>query len=565
MKFNRKRKANFSSNSYVYYILMGTLFLTSCRSKAPITQQLFMQTAGARVELPEGAKDNSLSVSENISMRDSIIVDNVSSNDSLGDGIWKSVKLGEVDVVAQRRRIQQVKEHNGEVTIMFYIKANRTLFDNRWQLMLTPELIENDSSTLLNPVLWQGTEFKQIQDQQYADYAAFLQGIIPQSKYDSTFLDRSGILRDIKEQQKMYFQVYESERKKHLAFIKWKNTMENRHGYVNMKAAGNRNTLKQNMQRNSYKKSINAFIQKHDTLGIRNSYSKKYERRIKFWPMYRDQKVMTAKDVPSDFRQLWSSNSRIEDIRNYNFTSRDSMEITSNRFFRKEIAANEYNRDNADLIRSHMIRFPKRDSVTIVGRPDSVSDFSHLYMQKIRVKEGVRKIRLTLRGQVLAKDYSTWNIPANDTLTFVIASVADLVDTTLGNHFKLNNDSLGTPASDPYNKGIQALQNRQYEIGYSLLKEFSDYNTAIALTCLKEYAAAEQLLKQQPQTAAVKYLRAIVNTHLEDDELAVELLLEACKADSKYTYRRNIDTDIVELVSKFMGLELELNRIAAES
>lgn len=50
--------------------------------------------------------------------------------------------------------------------------------------------------------------------------------------------------------------------------------MDKRHGWISTKAEGNRNTLKQRMQRNVLERSVEKFIAGYDTVGIRASYQK---------------------------------------------------------------------------------------------------------------------------------------------------------------------------------------------------------------------------------------------------------------------------------------------------
>lgn len=118
---------------------------------------------------------------------------------------------------------------------------------------------------------------------------------------------------------------------------------------------------------------------------------------------------------------------------------------------------------------------------------------------------------------MLATDHSVWSLPPADTLTFVIASVADLADATLARRFDIAGDSVNhlTPEREEYAQGLEALSNREYQRALGILEKYPDYNTAVALTCLGYHAKSEDLLKQLPQTAAVEYLRAIVNVRLK--------------------------------------------------
>lgn len=161
--------------------------------------RLFMQAGGATVELPNtSSADSVFTVSETVGFRDSVVVDNpVSSVDSLEEDIWKSIDMDRIDIVAQRKSIERILERNGEVTLMFYVKAPKVLLDSCWKLTMYPELIEKDSSVLLSPVILRGKEFIRTQESQYKAYDDFLKGIIPESKYDSAFVDREGIRKDI--------------------------------------------------------------------------------------------------------------------------------------------------------------------------------------------------------------------------------------------------------------------------------------------------------------------------------------------------------------------------------
>ena len=137
-----------------------------------------------------------------------------------------------------------------------------------------PGTDRKDSSVLLSPVILRGKEFIRTQESQYKAYNDFLRGIIPESKYDSAFVDREGIRKDIFARQRLFWKVYEAERRRRLAYLRWKALMDKRHGWISTKAEGNRNTLKQRMQRNVLERSVEKFIAGYDTVGIRASYQK---------------------------------------------------------------------------------------------------------------------------------------------------------------------------------------------------------------------------------------------------------------------------------------------------
>lgn len=552
----------------ILYLFSIACFMFSCSPKAPLTMRLFMQTGGATVELPYSPGSNkAFTVTENVGFKENEVNNNSNSqNDAQGDDIWKSVELDKVDIVAQRKQIERIMERNGQVSIMFYVKAPRVLLDSCWKLTLHPVLLDRDTSITLSPVIIRGKEFIKTQEKQYQAYDDFLNGIVSKEKYDSAFIDIKGIRRDIYNRQKLFLKVYKAERRKRLAYLRWKTLADKRHAWTTIKVDGNRNSLKQSMQRNSLEESVKQHIAGNDTVGVRSSYKKKYERRTGFWPAYRFPKEMTVKDVPARYQALYLSGGRLEDIRNYNLTPKDSAEIASLRYFKRAIAENEYNSNNRDLIRDRIIRLPYADSAKIDQVANPLEDFAYLYKYDVPVKDGMKKLNITLHGKVLAMDYSTWTLPPADTLTFVIASVADLTDPQLINRFNIGNDSIQqlTPEGEEYKQGMEALSNREYKKAIAILDKYPDYNTAIALTCLGHHLNAENLLKQLPQTAAVKYLRSIVNIRLADYQTAVDLLLEACREEPNLVYRTDMDSDMSILIPKVMGLRKELDRIALE-
>ena len=75
---------------------------------------------------------------------------------------------------------------------------------------------------------------------------------------------------------------------------------------------------------------------------------------------------------------------------------------------------------------------------------------------------------------MLATDHSVWSLPPADTLTFVIASVADLADATLARRFDIAGDSVNhlTPEREEYAQGLEALSNREYQRALGILEKY---------------------------------------------------------------------------------------------
>ena len=177
------------------------------------------------------------------------------------------------------------------------------------------------------------------------------------------------------------------------------------------------------------------------------------------------------------------------------------MDISRHRYFYDRIAENEMNDRNRDEIRRRMIPFPYIDSVMVRQNSDSVSghDYIYNYVYSLPVTDGMKKLRVRLESIVEATDRSTWR---------------------------------------------------------------PDYNTALCLTQLGYHKEASALLDQLPVDSRKEYLHAVVSARQGDDYLAVEHMLAACRMNPNLVLRIPLDPELSDLIPKFFGLRMELDRIA---
>ena len=76
-------------------------------------------------------------------------------------------------------------------------------------------------------------------------------------------------------------------------------------------------------------------------------------------------------------------------------------------------------------------------------------------------------------------------------------------------------------------------------------------NTGIAYMSLGYDKAALRIFGNLPQTADNKYMQAILQARLGDEEQAVRLLLGAVDMDEKMKFRANLDPELSALVKKY--------------
>lgn len=564
---------------FIAGICAGTSLMFSCSSlREPKTMRLFMQARRPNVELPREETGQTGILSEKVKFEqkaDTIEGNTATVQDSATD-IWRSVELERVDIVASRKVIKQVTMRQGPVRLEFNVKVPGVLIDSCWRVTLTPLLRTNDSTeTALPPVVLSGSEFARMQERDYHSYDLFLKGIIDPSAYDSIFLDKKGIARDIRKRQDLYYGLYGKERDRQLAYERWKRLMLDRQNFFNMRTEANRTKLRHRLDRKRIEERVQRYITGKDTVGLGYAYNRKYQRQANFWPMYKMHRELTAGRVPGKYRDLYISGRSLSDIQNYAFTAADSVEISGNRYFFDEIALNEMNDRNRDEIRRRMIRYPYIDSVAVRETSIPGKDYTYPYEITLPVTEGMKKLQLRLGSIVEASDMSTWTPAPSDTLVFVIASLSDLLDRSALERFtvassgvvslpdSLESEPSYTPEGKEYAEGLRLLQEREYRAALKILEKYPDYNTALCLTCLGYHSEAADLLAQLPKSARREYIYAVVCARLQNAYEAVEHLLEACRRDPDMVLRVNMDPELSDLIPQFVGLKEELDKIAS--
>ena len=108
-----------------------------------------------------------------------------------------------------------------------------------------------------------------------------------------------------------------------------------------------------------------------------------------------------------------------------------------------------------------------------------------------------------------------------------------------------------TELDTAYMKGVEALKERDYTTALTYLKDYKDFNTAIAYVSLDYNASAMAILKDLEKTAPVNYMLALLYARNEDDQNAVQHYLTSCKQDPSYVFRGNLDPEIYVLIQRY--------------
>ena len=113
-------------------------------------------------------------------------------------------------------------------------------------------------------------------------------------------------------------------------------------------------------------------------------------------------------------------------------------------------------------------------------------------------------------------------------------------------------DTLHTTEPDTvYRRGIRLLKEHEYEKALACLREYRDFNTAIAYVSLDYNASALAILEELPESPPVNYLRALLYARKEEDEKAVRAYTAACREDRNFVFRGNLDPEIYVLIQRY--------------
>ncbi|MBR1886918.1 MAG: hypothetical protein IJ813_00470 [Bacteroidales bacterium] len=107
-----------------------------------------------------------------------------------------------------------------------------------------------------------------------------------------------------------------------------------------------------------------------------------------------------------------------------------------------------------------------------------------------------------------------------------------------------------------YMRGVRLLQEREYEKALTILRDYRDYNTAIAYVSMDYNASAMAILHELTRTPQVSYMLALLYARAGDDGKAVENYLRSCREDRSYVFRGNLDPELYVLIQRY-GLNKE--------
>lgn len=119
-------------------------------------------------------------------------------------------------------------------------------------------------------------------------------------------------------------------------------------------------------------------------------------------------------------------------------------------------------------------------------------------------------------------------------------------------------DTIMTAVPDTvYKAGLEALRELDYKRAVTFLRQYEDYNAALALTCADYNHTALQVLDQLDiASSKVCYLKAMVLSRLELYEEALKYFELAVINDPSMAHRANLDPEMSEMVKRRQNVDL---------
>ncbi len=111
-------------------------------------------------------------------------------------------------------------------------------------------------------------------------------------------------------------------------------------------------------------------------------------------------------------------------------------------------------------------------------------------------------------------------------------------------------DTIHTTVPDTlYARGVELLNEREYNEALRILRPYEDRNTAVAMLSLGHDEQAYEVLCRLKEEATVEYLKAVACARMGRIEEGEASFRRACELQPNFEYRGNLDPEIRELIT----------------
>lgn len=394
------------------------------------TKSLFLQTKFQRIELPAGdtldASNGQHILSEQVNYYNPDNSFSEQANKKVSSGKINEVQhLNEVVVTTKSRF---APEHNGKVNVDFVLKVPKEMLSSKWRVTLMPKLLHNDSIVELGKIVLNGADFLSVKENDSIKYTNYVNSIIDKSKYDSAFLLKKAVSEQILKYQTNIYNRYKEDWKTHKDFLDKSNFYKQEQEKLDIEEKTFKEQKYAKYMQKINEEKMNRYLTNRDTTNVYYSFMDQYKKEVfkKKEELDKKRNKLIEKQLTyrtTDFSPQYTPNK--------NFRQQDSINIAKYNYDLKKIVENEAKEEKKEEVKKKLIKFKDEEYVRLDTLISSNSNFVYYYKQVYPVTPRLKKIRIYVDAMVEAIDQSSYHSPGVDTLSYFIASIAQLADTTL--------------------------------------------------------------------------------------------------------------------------------------
>lgn len=399
---------------------MAESSIQTARYRSPddaLIKDLFMQYKRINIEFPGTDQKKTI----NVQRTDTVIANK--------DG--KDITVSYTTNIPITTFNRNILEQNGKVNVDFLITIPREFLSSKWCLTLSPKVQLKDSVMALKEVILKGQEFFEKQKNDYKAYDDYLNSIIDNSQYDSMFVDYSGVEKDLRNRQNLYWSVYSKDWKLQMEYESWKTETENLKLKLDAEKIARERNLYQDYSRKILNETMVELAKGNDTTGIYNKYMTQYNKEVAKIPKFFEKREKALEKVPSKFKEIHQAKRSIDDLSNKALSEGDSIQIAKHRYRFDMIAENELKKAQKEEKFKELVQFPFRKDVLMDSIINPEKDYIIHYKERIPADISLKQFSVILTGKVNAIDMSSYVIPRTDTLSYTVMSLSQLADTSL--------------------------------------------------------------------------------------------------------------------------------------
>lgn len=334
-----------------------------------------------------------------------------------------SVQLSEVTVTA---KLKNVPERFGKVAMDFIVSVPEALINSKWQLNLSPHLIKTEQLFDFEELVISGSDFKKLQEKQYADYDKYLSGIIPDSLFNEYFVKTGAFNRYINRYNESELNRVHKDSMDHAGFSKYQLKMNKRYAYFNQKMYSNKAWLKGQLSFSGIKKRYEYFHR--DTIHIAAVYNNRYKQLVNLLPQFYMHRSLSNEFMQWKYRKEKYGIGFMNDYKPV--TAADSVFLKSRFLKDRQIAKNQELSDNRHIAFAKIVKFPKNEKARLDTVIYNKGKFEYYYKQEVQVDEDSKRMKIYLDGFAQSVRGESHLLPHSDTLSYVVSSMIQFLDTT---------------------------------------------------------------------------------------------------------------------------------------